>query len=52
LKTMSTRLFWRNGGCDLEEATGPYATLLMQHPDTLYSDLVRLKMEGRLEDPF
>jgi tetratricopeptide (TPR) repeat protein len=37
---------------DLEEATGPYATLLMQHPDTLYSDLVRLKMEGRLEDPF
>lgn len=34
------------------EATGPYLDLILQHPDSLYSDLARLKLEGRLEQPF
>jgi len=34
------------------EATGPYLGLILDYPDTLYSDLSRLKLEGRLQEPF
>lgn len=36
----------------IADATGPWAELLTQFPDSLYSDLARLKLEGRLREPF
>jgi len=34
------------------EATGPYLDLVLEYPDSLYSDLARLKLDGRLAEPF
>jgi hypothetical protein len=36
----------------ISDATGPWAELLTEFPDSLYSDLARLKLEGRLKEPF
>jgi len=36
----------------ISDATGPWADLLTGFPDSLYSDLARLKLEGRLLEPF